>query len=159
MRCFRERNPRLSPCNHVHLVLTVTWRHTLAREGMCGFCAASLFVASALTNCEPIRAFAALRTPREQVNAPLHHAGCGAQRRPGSSPCKSIDSIHQPLPALEPLQVVEEVPHEPLELIVMPPRGMRSNVAVGRLPQRVVGWQRLGVGDVEVDSREFSGTQ
>ena len=39
----------------------------------------------------------------------------------------------------------------------MPAAGVRSDEAIGRLPQRVVRGKRLGVGDVEISGGETAG--
>src|SRR5687768_16770217 len=72
----------------------------------------------------------------------------------GFGPPTLNDPIIQPLTPLEPSQVVHEVLHEPLVLVVVPTRRVRRDEAVRRRPQRVIGRERFGRRDVDVRGGE-----
>lgn len=56
----------------------------------------------------------------------------------------------------EAIEVVEEVVDEGLEFLIVSSGGVGGNEAVGAGPERVVGIEGFGVGDVEVRGEEFS---
>src|SRR6266446_6818964 len=65
-------------------------------------------------------------------------------------------SVDQALAPLETVKIMDEVFHDPQRFIRMSAAGMRSDEAVRRRPQRMIGGQRFRSRHIEVNRRKVT---